>query len=420
MKNLNLFFKEVEYAFNNVPFYHDLFNQEHIDLIKGAGEDVLAKLPFTSKVDYRKNFPRGTLAEGFTLNHPMLTNSRSSGSTGERLITLEIGMYLLNRAMSCAEVNPYILKAFSKMNRKIARYAAPNCSDVECANPNSSIEDRVLSDKTLVLPVYHDVLTTSEAMIDRTIKEIEIYEPDLFYVDPTHFSFLLREYKKRGLTPPPIPVMAAYTGATRCSKRQISEFYSMDTMYGELLSSTEFGWVAMECPYGHLHANDDSFFIEYIDTDIKSVLPVQYKEMCISSIDQGASPHVRYRTGDIVTLVNGPCECGSDRQRIVMEGKISHFIVKDDRPVLSPQQVDSLMGAPEWLDLYQLEQIKEKEFSLKIIVNDSYQANSENYFITAFQEVLGSDVVVRTSVVDYIAAERSGKFQYVRGLHTNV
>lgn len=420
MKNFPGVLKELSYSFDNVEFYQELFSSTGVDLTKINHPEDLELIPFTSKSDYRRNFPKGTLAKGFTLSHPMITSSRSSGSTGERLITLEIGMHLLSRAISCAKVNPAINTAFHSKGRKIARYAAPNCSDVECANPNSSIEDRILPDQTLVLPVYHDLMTTTQEMLDRTIEEINEYQPDLFYVDPTHFAFLLRHYKKRGLTPPDIPVMVAYTGATDCARRQIGEFYDMGAMYGELLSSTEFGWVAMECNHGHLHANDDSFFFEYVDVEFTSPLDNTYKELCISSIDQGASPHIRYRTGDIVSVAHGQCECGSTRARIVMEGKVSHFLVKDGQPFLSPQQVDKMIGGPAWLDLYQLEQVKENEFLLKIIANDSYQQGDESDFIERLKHVFNTDLQVNVSFVDYIASERSGKYQYVRGLDNNV
>ena len=420
MKNFQGVLKELDYSFRNVEFYQQMFSDLNVDVSSIKDLADFDRVPFTSKADYRRSFPKGTLAKGFTLSHPMITSSRSSGSTGERLITLEIGMHLLSRAISCSKINPEICNAFHKKGRKIARYAAPNCSDVECANPNSSIEDRILADQTLVLPVYHDLMTTTEKMLDRTIEEINEYQPDLFYVDPTHFSFLLKHYKKRGITPPDIPVMVAYTGATDCARRQISEFYDMGSMYGELLSSTEFGWVAMECNHGHLHVNDDSFFFEYIDLEFESPLDNTFKEMCISSIDQGASPHIRYRTGDIVSVTEGVCECGSDRTRIVMEGKISHFLVKDGQPFLSPQQVDKMIGGPAWLDFYQLEQVKPTEFHLKIIANDEYQSGDEMPFIEKLKAVFNQDLKINVNFVDYIASERSGKYQYVRGLNNNV
>lgn len=416
MQNLNKLLEEVNYAYENVSFYQKKLDQLGVKPTDMTEETALSLLPLTEKRDYRKNFPMGVIAKGFSLNHPMLTKSQSSGTTGERLVTYEIGMNLLMRAVGCAEIHSEVSQVFTSKGRKICRYAAPNCSDVECANPNSVMADRILADGTLVLPVYHDLLTTSEQMINRAIEEILEYKPDLFYVDPTHFAFLLREFKKRNITPPMIPVMTSYSAATRVSQRQIEEFYPLDSHFTELLSSSEMGWIAMKCQHGNLHLNDDHFFFEINNKDGSSTEPGEVGELCISSIDQGALPHLRYQTGDMARLVEQPCECGSHRRQIIMEGRLTHFITQQGEPVISPQQIDQLIGAPLWLDQYQLEQNSDTQFSFKIMVNDCYNPGVEKEFVGLLQDALKQAIDVQVDVVDYIASERSGKFQPVKGL----
>lgn len=409
--------EEVTYAHGNVEFYRALYDSNGIEPSEVKTLKDFENLPFTYKADYRRNFPKRTLAEGFSPKHPMITSSRSSGSAGERLVTLEIGLHLLSRALKCSEINPAVHAEFHRAGRKIARFAAPNCSDVECANPNSQMEDRLLSDKTLVLPVYHDLLTTSDDMVSQAIAEVFSYEPDLFYVDPTHFAFLLRGFKQRELVPPEIPVLLSYSCVTNCSRRQINEYFLDGNISAQLLSSTEFGWLGMECPHGHLHLNDESFYVEYLDLEEESVIGgEEFKELCVTSIDQGASPHIRYRTGDIVTLVDGVCACGSQRQRVNMEGKLGYFLRAKGEPIISQRQVDTMMGAPDWLDLYQLEQVSDGDLLLKMVVNENYKNDAERYFIDSLTDRMGSDITVNCSVVDYIATERSGKFQAVKGL----
>jgi phenylacetate-CoA ligase len=415
MHNAAGFIKEVQYAYDNVSHYKRKLDGLGIDPKSITSKVDIERLPYTEKVDYRKNFPMGVLAKGFALNHPMLVKTQSSGTTGERLTTVEIGMLLLQRAMCCTGINKGISVAFNKKDRKICRYAAPNCSDVECANPNSVMEDRLLPDGTLVLPVYHDLMTTSPKMIDQAIEEILRYQPDLFYVDPTHFCFLLRHFKRKGVTPPVIPVVTSYSAATRVSKRQIMAYYSQQDHFAELVSSSEMGWFAMNCPHGNLHLNDDSFFFEFSQPDGQAAKAGEMAELCISSIDQGALPHMRYRTGDMVRYSETPCACGSKNRTMVMEGRLTHFITKDGQPHLSAQGVDALIGAPDWLDVYQLEQMTATDFALKMIVNDDYSTGLEAPLMAAFEEAMGMDIKVMTSVVDYIATERSGKFQAVKG-----
>ncbi|MCO7226517.1 phenylacetate--CoA ligase family protein [Pleionea sp. CnH1-48] len=414
MQNIEAFLKEVNYAYNNVTFYKDKLDNLGIDQAALKAESYAHVLPFTEKKDYRRNFPKGVLAKGFSLNHPMLNKSQSSGTTGDRLVTFEVGMNLLRRALSCAEANPIIADVFAKPGRKICRYAAPNCSDVECANPHSTMEDRLLADGTLVLPVYHDLLTTSEELIERAISEIYEYKPDLFYVDPTHFAFLLREFKKRGLKPPKVPVIASYSAVTQVSRRQICEFFPAE-YFVELLSSSEMGWIAMECPQGHLHLNENGFFFEMINQQGEAASKGELAELCISSIDQGALPHIRYQTGDMVTYVDDTCSCGHSGRQIFMEGRSSQFIKHNNEASISPLTVDRAIGAPEWLDLYKFEQIGSANFTLKMMVNERFSESDKEVLITRIKKAFDDDISIEASVVSYIASDRSGKFQSVKG-----
>ncbi|MCO7199089.1 phenylacetate--CoA ligase family protein [Pseudoalteromonas sp. OANN1] len=420
MDNLQNVIKEIRYAYGNVQHYKRKLDEIGVTPQTIETADDVSALPFTYKVDYRKSFPIGVLAKGFTLNHPMLTKSNSSGTAGERLTTVEIGMLLLQRAMSCSKSHPAVGNAFHRQGRKICRYAAPNCSDVECANPNSALEDRLLPDKTLVLPVYHDLMTTSQKMIDQAINEVLEYQPDLFYVDPTHFSFLIRNFKKQGKTLPDIPVVTSYSAANLVTRRQITEHFSSQTHFAELLSSSEMGWIGMSCPAGHLHLNDDSFYFEFINQHGHPAAVGENAELCISSIDQGACPHIRYMTGDMVRYYQGTCECGSDRTRINMLGRATHFITQQHKPVMSPWEFDQIIQAPDWLDVYQLEQIDNDEFVLRMIVNDGYSSGAEKPIIEAFKQQLGRNIDVNVMLLDYIPAERSGKFQAVKGGYNNV
>lgn len=414
--NLDVFLRELHYAYENVSFYKHKLDEMDLhpnDIVNGQD---LIHLPFTDKQDYRKNFPSGVIAKGYPINHPMMHRSKSSGTTGDRLITFEIGMLLLQRAVSCAKKHKAVGQVFSKTQRKICRYAAPNCSDVECATPHSTMQDRMLADNTLVLPVYHDLLTTPDSLIDKALEEICTFEPDLFYVDPTHFAFLLRSAEKRNVKLPKVPVVTSYSAMTQVARRQIQAYCRRPGDLAELLSSTEMGWIAMECENGIMHLNEDSFFFEFVDSQGIKAQPGSIAEMCISSTDQGAIPHLRYKTGDMVRVSEEPCSCGLEGRTVIVEGRKSYFITRDSKLIATPRSIDELIGAPAWLDVYQLEQTRDEHFVLKLSVNQSYEQLAENNLICLLHEHLGADVKIQCEICSYIPCDRSGKFQAVKGL----
>lgn len=417
------FMDEFEYAYENVPFY-----KKHLEKAGLSPSDILFEsdiknIPHTEKKDFRKNFPMGVFAQGYSLNDSTLVRSQSSGTTGDRLLTFEVGSLLLDRAVDCVEINPELKEAFTRSPRTICRYAAPNCSDVECANPNSTTEDRLLSDGTLVLPVYHDLYTTSDKLIKRALDEICSYQPDLYYVDPTHFAFLLRHAQKLNISLPKAPVVCTYTATTPLNRAQIkqafSNFGAEDLVISELVSSSEMGWLAMECCSGHLHLNTKAYYMEIIK-DQRDVELNEIGELYITSLDNGAIPHVRYKTGDLFRFLGDQCECGHPSPIVSMEGRLSDSDADSDSlsndAYISPKMLSNAIGAHGWLDLYQLNQRTETSYEIQLLANDEYQTGDEQKVINSLNSVLGNSVDITHKIVSYIATERSGKFQCVKRL----
>ncbi len=405
--------QEIAYALDKVPFYRSHYEGFAASDIRT--EEDIARLPTTEKRHFRVNFPKGVLADGVSSTDTGLFRSQSSGTTGERLITLEHGMLWLDRAMKCAMVNPPVMMAWLTPQKKVVRYAAPNCSDVECANPNSGLTDRLLHDGTLVLPVYHDLLTTTEVLINRALDEIKEYQPDVYYMDPTHFAFLLRQPVAQQQVLPAVPVLTTYSAMTHIARRDISRAFPNSPVV-ELAAMSELGWIGMTCPHGRMHINNASFYLELLDGD-RPVAPGERGELVVSSLDQGISPHIRYRTGDLYRATGEVCSCGNPMPVVEMDGRHSSFIVLPDGRELSPRMIDNAIQAPGWLSLYQVQQ-REGELVFRFIANEQYQPGDEQSVITELQQLTGVDsgVHVRGESVNYLSTERSGKFQYCQPL----
>src|SRR4029450_5603225 len=162
--------EEVIEAYANVPFF-----RRHMEAAGLPPRDVrppadFRRVPPPSKVDYRRNFPAGVLASGTTLNDPFVFRSQSSGTTGERLLTIAHTYTLAERMTTTASAHPGLQKVFAAAKEpRICRSAPPNCSDVECSTPFSTPESRPLPDGTRVLPVAHDLLATPESMVDQAV-----------------------------------------------------------------------------------------------------------------------------------------------------------------------------------------------------------------------------------------------------------
>jgi len=87
--------------------------------------------------------------------------------------------------------------------------------------------------------------------------------------------------------------------------------------------------VAIECrAKAGLHVWEDHFIAEVIDPKTGESLEEEEEgELVITPLSREAMPILRYRTGDITRLVDGPCECGRTHRKIDwMRGRIDDMI----------------------------------------------------------------------------------------------
>lgn len=404
--------KEISYAYENTAFF-----RKHMEKARLAPTDILkpsdiVRIPPTVKSDYRKSFPAGVIASGYNLKSRYVQRIQSSGTEGDRLVSVSLSYDLARRQANSLLVNPQFGSLWKPgIKLRTCRFAAPNCSDVECANPNSTMESRTLSDGTLVLPVYHDLLTTPPEMAHRALDEIEEYDPHLLFVDPTHFAFLIRAMRQAGRVPHKkdgFCIMSAYTLCTQVARRQIKECFGAGVPFADMLGMSELGYLGFECPAGHQHMNVKDYSLEFISNG----QPAEYgelSELVITTLGDRLSPHIRYATGDLYRISAEPCSCGNPAPVVRAEGRVRNALWLNDNTVVTPKELDELIGPAPWMDMYQMHQTGDDKFSFQYLRNDAWTQQLENELLDRFQETLKTKNI-SCSATKYLPADRGGKF----------
>jgi len=260
--------REIAYAYERVAFFRKLMDQAHVKPDDIRRPEEMGLVPPTRKAHYRANFPAGVIAKGYSAAGPLVRKMRSAGTEGERLVSVAHVYDLAQRMATCLRANARLDHLSTARTIRTCRYAAPNCSDVECSNPNSSMQDRMLPDNVLVLPVYHDVLATPASMLDAAAEEIVTFAPNLLYVDPTHMARLVRHMRSTGRPFPelgPVAVALSFSLVTRVARDQIEELVGPDVPVVDTLAMSEFGFVGLECEHGRMHLNTSDFYVEILD-----------------------------------------------------------------------------------------------------------------------------------------------------------
>jgi phenylacetate-CoA ligase len=403
---------EARFAYEKLSSLQDHMRGAGVNPHELASTSDFRRIPTTAKSIYRANFPSGVVASGARLNDPMVARLQSSGTEGDRLVTAVHAFTLAQRMTTCLRMNRHLKFLLDAQQIRTCRYAAPNCSDVECANPNSTMQDRMLGDSTLVLPVYHDLLATPAMLIERALNEIRVYKPNCLYVDPTHIAHLMAEVDNVEQVigkDARLAVLCSYNLFTKNHRAGLARLFGPNVPVVNVLALSEFGFVATECEHGTLHLNNTDYYVEILDAEGAHVPAGTPGDLCITSVGDRLSPKIRYRTGDVLAYRRGTCACGRDFPAIDYFGRSKNAFHLATGVVVYASHVDDVIGVRSWLRLYQLTRLASGRYTLRCIINAEPQQDELAQLRIALCSLLASDDV-RIEITDYIASERGGKF----------
>ena len=142
--------------------------------------------------------------------------------------------------------------------------------------------------------------------------------PRQLVTHPTYALFLKDLAEKEGLDLRLKKVMlwGEIGGSIKEFKQKVKKAFGARTY--DLYAIQELGVLGGECEaHDGLHGQEDQFLYEVIDPDSGEVLGLEeVGELVVTELTRSSMPLIRYRTGDITSLVRGRCKCGRTHVRL--------------------------------------------------------------------------------------------------------
>jgi phenylacetate-CoA ligase len=159
---------------------------------------------------------------------------------------------------------------------------------------------------------------------------------------------LFPEFKAVIIAAENFPVTWAERIADLWGASLLEGYGATQTHGGYCLSSCEVG-AFPDGRRGTMHGYEWSFVLEVRDPESgRPTVPGEMGELIVTTLDKRASPAIRYRTGDRVTLVEGPCPCGRETM-LIESGTVGRYddMLKVKGVNLWPDRVDEVVfGVP--------------------------------------------------------------------------
>ena len=332
---------KVRVVYEKVPFYRQAFKEKGMtpDDIQTLSD--LTKLPFTSKLDFRDNYPFGLMA----VPHDQVVRIHSSsGTTGKPIIA------------------PYTQGDIDTWSEIMARTLAAGGATKDDVIQNAygyGLFTGGLGFHYGAERLGASVIPTSGGNTKRQILLLQDLETTVITCTPSYALILDETAKDMGVDLRDTKLRLGFMGAEPWSEQMRGDIEErLGILAINIYGLTEIigPGVSVECPHKcGMHIAEDHFLVEVINPETGEQLPYgEEGELIITTLTKEAQPVIRFRTKDIVSLNPEPCDCGRTLVRMShVTGRSDDMLIVRGVNVF-PSQIESVLLAIEGVEPHYL------------------------------------------------------------------
>jgi len=350
----------VERAYEEVPFYRDLLDERGTTPDDVRGVEDITDLPFTTKEDFRDEYPDGL----FAVDHEEVRRIHaSSGTTGKPKIVaytdddLDVWSEVVARCLAAAGVEP--------------GETVQNAYGYGLFTGGQGLHQGIEELGATVIPI-------GGGQTQRQIELLQDLESDVIACTPSYALYLDETAKEMGVDLSDLPLSTVLFGAEPCTdpmREAIEERLDANgiDIYG--LSEIIGPGVSNECHevQDGLHIFEDHFYPEVVDPSTGEPLPEgEEGELVLTTLSKEALPVLRYRTGDLTTLNYEECDCGRTLVRMDnVTGRSDDLLIVRGANVYPSEIEDVVLEfdgvEPQYrIDLYEEDNLDRMEITVEL------------------------------------------------------
>lgn len=320
----------VKCVYEKVPFYRRTMKERKVtpDDIKSLSD--ITKLPFTSKVDFRDNYPFGLTCVPMDR---IVRIQSSSGTTGKPVVA------------------PYTIKDIDTWAEVMARSLA--CAGVTKGDIVQNAYGYGLFTGGLGIHYGAErlgaaVLPASAGNTKRQIMLLQDLGTTVLTCTPSYALIINETAREMGVDIRDTKLRVGVFGAEPWSENMRHDIESkLGIQALNIYGLTEIigPGVAQECLFKvGMHIWEDHFLVEIIDPNTGEQLPYGKEgELVITTLTKEAQPVLRFRTRDITSLLPEKCECGRTMVRMSRITGRSDDMIRVRGVSVFPSQIEDVL-----------------------------------------------------------------------------
>lgn len=387
----------VRYAYENSPFYRELY--KNVDISKILQVEDLRLLPIVDKEMLRANAD-----QVFTVSPRGMLKDHTGGTTGKSLMVLRTPEDMMKRMAMLDYFKERVGFQHLKMRR-----ATFNGKHVVPPGKKKIFWRYNHACKQMIYSSFH--ITEGNARC--YIKSLNRFKPhalDGFFSSLIDIANHIERYEIP-LEFQPVAIFPTSETLTQPGRELLERVFKCK-VYDQYASSEGAPFVT-ECEHQNLHIELASGIFEYFEQGSDEVL--------VTSFTTHGTPLIRYRIGDAMRFAPPTTSCPCGRQSPLVEsirGRKLDFVYTAERAkIYSGNIANAFKNLPNSIVKAQVIQERVGELTVKIQVDrEKYECLHEEMLRNEFLHKFGDSTKIAVEQVPSIPRELSGKFMMIKNL----
>jgi len=303
----------IDHVYNNNTSYRDKFDRLDIKPSDINGLSDIEKLPFTTKEDLRNNYPLGMSC---VPKEKIMRIHMSSGTTGSPVL------------------QPYTKSDIDQWSTAMARclyVAGVRENDVMQITPSFGLFNGGFGFHYGAERIGCMIVPAGPGNTKRQIRFIEDFGTTSLGSVASYAIRIMEVAEEEGKEFPNLKrgIFGAETLSDGLRKR-IEESLGIESF--DIYGMTETGGIGcgIDCNcHDGIHIWEDHYILEVIDPKTGEALSEgEEGELVLTSFTREALPVIRFRTGDIASIIEDKCDCGMPYRRISrIKGRVDDLLI---------------------------------------------------------------------------------------------
>ena len=385
----------IEFAYFNNTFYNNHFKKANITPKDIHNLNDFSNIPLLTKEDIKNN-PESLISNNYQKEN--MHHKRTGGSTG-----VPVHLYVDDYAMNFKRAAVHRHNSWANYLPGMKRASLWGDTD-----KTYSFSDRMYM-KLYERTIYLDTLNMDDANMFKFVEKLKQFKPKSLMGHGHSLYYFTRFLLDNNIANIRFNGIISTAETLFDNERKVIE-----DLFGNIVfdryGCEELSIIASECEkHEGLHINAEGLYVEVIDGD--DTTP---GELVITDLVNKGMPFIRYKIGDMATILNKPCSCGRGLPRLgKVFGRVTDILYTPEGKKISGVSIlDTFVIHIKGFNQVQIIQNKIDHVLFKIVKDKYYSDNSLEKLKETVVKIFGPQMNSTIEFVDNIPKTDRGKFQF--------